>query len=42
MAEDQGSRVLGQILGLEETNVLLEIDIVLFKAKDEEEGKENP
>ncbi len=31
----EGRRILGQVLGAEQVNVLLEIDVVLFKAKDE-------
>ena len=43
VAGDKGSRVLGQILGAEQINVLLEIDVLLFKAAktDSEEEKEN-
>ena len=37
---DKGSRVLGQILGAEQINVLLEIDILLFKAA-ETDGKKD-
>jgi hypothetical protein len=40
-AGDKGSRVLGQILGAEQINVLLEIDVLLFKgAKTDGEGEE--
>ena len=37
---DKGSRVLGQILGAEQINVLLEIDILLFKAAEADAEEE--
>ena len=40
IAADKGSRVLGQILGAEQINVLLEIDIILFKAAEKAEEQE--
>ena len=40
---DKGSRVLGQILGAEQINVHLELDILLFKAAEADAGeKKNP
>ena len=40
---DKGSRVLGQILGAEQINVLLELDILLFKAAEADaEEEKNP
>ncbi|HAT18971.1 MAG TPA: hypothetical protein DCS85_02330, partial [Verrucomicrobiales bacterium] len=39
----EGRRILGQVLGAEQINVLLEVDIVLFKAKDDgKDGKKRP
>ncbi len=34
VAAGEGRRILGQVLGAEQIDVLLEVDIVLFKAKD--------
>ncbi len=39
----EGRRILGQVLGAEQINVLLEVDVVLFKAKDDgKDGKKRP
>ena len=38
-----GRRILGQVLGAEQINVLLEVDVVLFKAKDDgKDAKTSP
>lgn len=35
----EGRRILGQVLGAEQIDVLLEVDIILFKAKETADGK---
>ena len=39
VAGGEGRRILGQVLGAEQIDVLLEVDIILFKAKEAADGK---